>query len=1016
MRTDGASSTAPDIVTESLDDVEVPLPMALRCPEAFPFVDRPEPWAVLDRAWAEAAAGARQIVLVAGEAGAGKTRLVNEFARRRHAEGAVVLHGGCSDPPSLPYQPFAEAVDQLLATLDTLGRADLVAGEAAELSRLVPRLAGVAESHDSALGDPDAERYRLFAALSTAFGTMAAHRPLLLILEDLHWAARPTVQLLEHLARTPATAAPCFLVTFRSTAADIGEAFKAALPSLRRAPGVSRLNLPGLDRDGIRRFVEAAAGHPVHLGLERVVDVLADQTEGNPFLLGELWQHLIEAGELVRPHGPWRLSRPIADVASPEAVREVVQARLAYLPADTRHVLATAAVLGTTFDLPVLAAAAARDIERLLEELEPALEAGLVEEAGPGTCRFHHALVRRSVYDHLGLAERRARHRDAAGALQDVLGDRAVGEIAHHLAAAVPLAEAGEAVTMARRAAAAAMRAVAYDDAARHLDAVLSFAPTGTGRADLLLEAADAHMRAGDVATALAYCHESGELARQLGQPALVVAAALAYDEANWRAAGYGLAAEQLLRDALPLAADDVERVRLRAAYARALAFSGRGDEAATLAEEVLAEARRLGDPQTLRMAFTAVEFAPWTPATLAHQVATAREFAAASRAQDDLEGEVWALDKLLYGLIYAGEIGEAREVAARHTDGARRLGQPLFRALDLQARVLLAVGEGRFGLAEAMAEEADELTRFLSGTDVSGAYGVQLFSIRRLQGRLEEARPAVEVVARLGEQGATWRPALAVLRGELGELDAAAADLRHLVADGLRAVPRDSLWWGALSYLADACAAVGDRESAAAVHAELLPCRGLVVQVGNFLAAYGAADRYLGILAGLIGRSDEAEAHFQAALALETRAEMPVWVAQTQLAYGRFLAERGTPADIAHARELLASARDEAQRLEMVTVARQAEEALGGLEAGSAPLAAPLVAGGGKGESLTAREVAVLRLIVDGRSNREIAERLHISRHTAGNHVRSILVKTGCANRTEAAGWALRHGLSGDR
>jgi DNA-binding NarL/FixJ family response regulator len=141
----------------------------------------------------------------------------------------------------------------------------------------------------------------------------------------------------------------------------------------------------------------------------------------------------------------------------------------------------------------------------------------------------------------------------------------------------------------------------------------------------------------------------------------------------------------------------------------------------------------------------------------------------------------------------------------------------------------------------------------------------------------------------------------------------------------------------------------------------------------------------------------------------------MPVWVTQTRLAYGRYLAERAAPADVGHARELLGQARDEAQRLGMATVARRAEEALDGGEPGSAPAAVPMAAGEGKGETLTGREVAVLRLIVEGCSNREIAGRLHISPHTAGNHVRAILVKTGCANRTEAAAWALRHGL-GDR
>lgn len=985
--------------------------MALRYPEAVPFVDRPEEWAVLDSAWAGAAAGGRQIVLVAGEAGAGKTRLVSEFARRRHGEGVVVLYGGCSEPPTNAYQPFAEAFDQLLAALAEAGRAEVVAEEAASLSRLVPGLSARTESFPGTPGDPDAERYRLFAASSTLFDMAATERPLLVVLEDLHWAARPTMQLLEHMARGPAPSRTCLVATFRSTPADVGAALREALPRLRRLPGATRLVISGFDRHGIRRFVEAAAGHPLHLGLERLVDFLATQTGGNPFLLGELWRHLIEAGELIRPQGPWRLARAFDDVASPEGVREVVDARLDRLPDETRDVLAAAAVLGNTFDLAVVAAAAGRSAELTLEALQPAVHAGLVEDAGPDTGRFHHALVRRSIYDRLGPAERRRRHRDAAHAVATIPGDRAAGELARHLAAAVPLVPPAEAVQAARRAAAAATLGVAYEDASRHLDAVLPFVPSDAARGELLLEAADAHMRAGHVATALAYAEEAGHLGRRVNEPTLVVAAALAYDEANWRAAGYGVTAEQLLRDALPLATDKVGRVRLSAARARALAFSGRGGEARVLADDVLAAARSLADPATLRMAFMATQFAPWTPDTLDGQVATAREFVDLARTQDDLEWEAAALDKLLYGLIVQGELDEARTVAARHHDAVRRLRQPLFQALDLQVGVLLATGQGEFDRAEALAEEADALTRFLSGSDMSGAYGVQLFTIRRLQGRLEEAAPALEAVARLGKEGATWRPALAVLRAELGRLEEAAADVRHLVADNLQAVPRDSLWWGALSYLADASVAVGDRDGAAVIHRELLPYQGLVVQVGNFLAAHGAVDRYLAILAAFLGRPDDAVVAFEAALRLETRAAMPAWIVQTQAAYARFLTDHNDRQKTARAGELLDEAETGARRMGMRTVAADAAATRQRLQEGCAP--APPAAPGRAG-ALTRRELVVLRLLAEGCSNRAIAERLHISQYTAANHVRAILAKTGCANRTEAAAWALRHGVAG--
>ena len=209
---------------------------------------------------------------------------------------------------------------------------------------------------------------------------------------------------------------------------------------------------------------------------------------------------------------------------------------------------------------------------------------------------------------------------------------------------------------------------------------------------------------------------------------------------------------------------------------------------------------------------------------------------------------------------------------------------------------------------------------------DPSGGYGVQLFSIRREQGRLDEARPIVEAIARLGRAGSTWRPALAVMYAELGLHDEAVAEIDVLHADRLAAVPRDALWHGSLSYLADACAAVGHREGAAVVYDELVGWRGLVVQVGHLLAANGAVDRYLGKLAALLGHDREAEIHFEAALRLDAAAGMPVWLAHTQLDYGLALLARDQP----RGEDLLRAALTTAELLGMATVAASARSALG--------------------------------------------------------------------------------------
>lgn len=989
-------------------EAAIPLPMALTVAEPVPFVARPQAWDRLEEAWrAVDEGGARRLVLVGADAGTGKTRLLTEFARAVHARGAAVLYGTCSETTPTPYQPFAEALGHLAATRDTAGLARLCGSRAGELGRLVPALARRLPASGPGGGDPDAERFRFFAAVAGVLDDLAAERPLLVVLDDLHWAGRPTLHLLDHLCRGAAPVRTCLVGLHRSTRVEVGEPWREAAPELRRLPGTERLVLEPFDRAGVVRFVEAATGHRMHLGLHGVVDLLTEETDGNAFLLGERWRHLAETGHLVHPHGRWRVERPLTDLASPEPVRDVVGARVARLPDATQDLLGVAAVLGTRFSLAVLGAATGAAPRPVLDDLEPALGAGLVLETGPDGYRFVHALVRRSIYDTTSAAVRRSHHAAVADALEALGGPGTVDEVAHHLAAAVPVADPARAVAAARRAARAAQDAVAHDDAARHLSRVLPVVPPARVRAEVLLELADSWMRAGNVAAALEGCVEASGLARRLGEPDLVVAAALAHEEATWRGALPGHAAVALVEGAEPFASDEATRVLLQAARGRALAFAGRGELGREVAEAALTRAHALGDVPAIRTAYAALLFVPWTPDSTPRQTAVARELVAFAREVHDPESELWALDKLLYGLVITGALHEVRARLDEHTRLVDRLGQPLFRVLDLQLRALLASGDGRLDEAERLAERAEEESRFLSANDAAGGYGVQMFGIRRDQGRLDEARPMVEAVVRSGREDEAWRPALAALHAELGFLDEAAGQLRLLVHGGaVHGVPHDALWWGSLSYLADACTATGDRDVAAVLHRELRPAAGLVVQVGTFLAAYGAVDRYLGELAVVLGRTAEAHRRFRAALELERSAGMPAWEARTSLSYGRFLAGR-SPARADEATRLLRTAADLAARHGLGAVARQAAAEL---------RRSPDPAAGTPDAGLSPRELEVLRLLARGLTNREVGLRLLISRHTAANHVRSILTKSGCTNRTEAVGWALRAGLVGER
>jgi DNA-binding CsgD family transcriptional regulator len=978
----------------------LPLPPLLQLVGTVPLVGRKEPWRVLAHAWAGAAGGARHVVLVPGEAGAGKTRLLTEFARDVHGAGAAVLYGTCSEEQSVPYQPFAEALDHVLAVVDPTVIVERVGAAAPELARLVPRRgAELGLPAPAGQGDPDAERARLFGAVIGTIGELSREQPVVLVLDDLHWARPPTIELLGQLVRDQTLTNLLVVGSYRSAPADVGEALRTALPDLRRLPGVTRLPLGGFDFGEIEDFVAAAAGHDVGPELRPAVDVLVRQTDGNAFLLVELWQHLLDTGRVQRHGERWAVVGPLTDLASPDGVREVVAARIERLDAAPRELLELAAVTGTTFDPVVVAAASGRSVEEVLATLDVAVRSRIVVELGSGGYRFAHELIRRCVYDDLGSADRRRLHLAVARALEGGREAAAIPEIAQHLAAAVPLVDPRHAVAAAVRAADAATAAVAYDDAVRHLEVALAIAPDEG--ADLLLRTADAAMRAGDVTAAKARCVEAHELAERIGDDRLRIDAALAYGDAAWRDARDGATSARLLRGVLALVDDETSRVRLQAALTRSLALAGDGDAARLLGEDALASARALDDPSARRLAFDAMSFVPWTPQTAHRQLAEVREAATEARRLDDLEWETHALSKSMYGEILIGDLDSARATAGRHREMSRRTGQPLFQAIDCQAHALLAVGEGRFAEAEELAAAGEELAGSLSGA-ATGGYGVQLFSIRREQGRLDEARAVVEAVAKLGRAGSTWRPALAVMYAELGLHAEADAEIDRLTAERLAAVPRDALWHGSLSYLADACCAVGHGAGAAAVYDELIGWRGLVVQVGHLLAAHGAVDRLLGKLAALIGNDREAEIHFEAGLRIDTATHMPVWIIHSQLDYGRFLAARDQQADVQRGRDLLTAARASAERLGMLSVAAVAETALAA-KAIAGQATATAVAG------LTEREVMVLRLLTEGCSNREIATRLHISPHTAANHVRSILMKTQCANRTEAAAWALR-------
>lgn len=454
-----------------------------------PFVGRGRELDGLLSAWQVALTGGLRTVLIAGEPGVGKTRLAGEWSQRAYDQGAVVLYGRCDEDLGAPYQPFAEALRSLVPCMGADRLRGLRGVEA--LLPLVPGLTDVVpDLAPPAHADPDTERYALFDAVVALLEIASASAPVLLILDDLHWAAKPTLLLLRHLLRFGEHARVQIVGTYRSTDLDRSHPLAAMLADLHRDGTANRLSLGGLDEDDVTAYV-AEAGYDD----EELAHALASVTGGNPFFLIEALRHVDESG------GVWDQS------TLPQGVREAVSRRLSRLPAETNKALATAAVVGSRFALELVEQVVGDD---LVDAFDEARRAGIVIEEPGGNYRFNHAIVRQSLLAELASVRRMRLHQRIATTLETLPGadDELLAELAHHYFECAWAGNAAKAVFYCRRAADQAMARLAYEGAAdlyhRALHALEELDDELPDRddqtAELLVARCEALLAAGDVA------------------------------------------------------------------------------------------------------------------------------------------------------------------------------------------------------------------------------------------------------------------------------------------------------------------------------------------------------------------------------------------------------------------------------------------------------------------------------------------------------------------------------------
>jgi transcriptional regulator with XRE-family HTH domain len=895
------------------------------------FVDREEELGVLTEAWSSAEAGHRVLTLIAGEPGIGKTALTAELARQVQDSGGLVLYGRWDEHVLAPYQAFREALDDYArACPDAVLRQDL-AGVAEEIGRLCPEPAHrIGASAAPPQAAPEAERFRLFESIDTWIRRIAARHPVLLVLDDLQWADEPSLLLLQHLMRARRSTPLLTAAMYRDIGPERSE-FSAALPALTRDVNCRRLSLHGLEHHAVTVLIEDAVGRPIGERESEMVAKLEWETAGNPFFLIEMAKHLSDVGAFDRD--VLRLGETPAEI--PQSVRDMIRSRLRQLSDPCVETLAIASLIGERFDAALLASAAAQADAVTVDLLEEAAQARLITEidlteTNELDCwRFSHSLTRRVTSEELSRGHRARLHQRIGETLESRSGV-APAELAHHFGAAASRGSAQKAVQYGRLAGQRALREVAAEVAVRHFRRALElldrFGPEDhTLRCELLLDLADAHDRAGEYAARDERFADAADTARRLGSGVLFARAALGYGGILPAAVSPDLRAQALLEEALKRLGDEGgedngAQATVLARLAHWLHNVRRYPERLELSDRSVAMARDGGDPRTLATVLLHRCWALDGPDDGGDALEVAAEILHIGAELDDSELRLEALRIRLAVQFENGAHPAAVQTAHDLKTLAEEVRHPEFIRLAAMWDIAVASLEGRFKEAE---ERSGELGRRLEqiGHPQAALIAIaQSASWRLLEGHATEFVPLFEALSVAEPANLAWPAITAWSLAESGATDRAAELLGRTDPASAAAADKNYLWWAVVVGFSAAVDLTQDRRWAQALYELAAPYAGSNCTLG--LASFlGAADHWLGVLAGTAGRFTEAITHLEAALARHREMGARPWTALTEEAYGHVLSMRGQAADAGQAAKLAASAMRTADELGLAAV-----------------------------------------------------------------------------------------------
>ncbi len=969
------------------------------------LVGRAREFAVLREAFANAAKGRMSVTFVVGEPGIGKTRLLDAIAAHAVGAGATVLRGGSFEAEGMPpYLPLLEALggyirsaplDQLRAEIGPLAitLAAILPEVAARLGELPPGYSLPAEQ----------SRLRLFEAVGSFLAAIAARTPLLLILDDLHWADGATLDLLCYIARQHPTARLAIIGAHRPGDTTRNPALERALAEMNRRRVLTPLPVHPLTAEETALLATRYLQGNIDDALGALLNI---QSEGNPFFAEELLRGWLETGALAQPDTMWRLIAP-PDETLPAGILAAIRQRTDRLPTDIRDLLRTAAIIGRAFDSALLAEVAGQEPEYVEERLQEALQTYLIRRIPPDGYTFNHDKVRECLYEEVTSVRRRRMHGFIGRALETRgTGDaRALADLAFHFTRS---GDRERGARYAEQAAQQAMERYAADEACTQYRMALTLVdPDDARRGSLLVGLGDAALLAGDTDEAVrAFTAGRAWFAAAEDIPA-AARAAHRLGQAWWRQEALPQA-HAAFEAAMTLLGDSTgrETIEVRVDLGSLLAMSlGQQTAGVRYGQQALTLARALGDPRLEASASRMVGNLLVRGNEIAAGVALLEQALTLATDADDSAEAAECCACLVMACHWQGDLRRSESAARQQIAFAQRSHDPhLMRHATIMLGARPAM-QGDWAEAHRLLAQAYAIVEQQTSPEPL-AFLMMINSLFLLwRGDLAEAEAmladAIDRFRALGPGVLVWYLSplgyIQLLRGKRQEALACMAEMEALLAAHETGIIQFA---EAGIYLALMALHLEDHARCARYYETLLP-------FAHVHTDY-PMDRILGKLAIALGDFPAAAQHLiDAERAAEREGERPeltrILVARAELALAQ-----GGPDSALHARDLLGQARDLFAQLEMRWDLDDARDRLRTL-----PSQPGTQTRGALPAGLSMREATVLRLAAAGKSNREIAHDLALSEKTVANHLTSIFNKIGVDNRTAATAFAIRHDLA---